>query len=173
MSFGRPHALYIIATGRRLRTQGLDEPSIDPKATAAELERELAGGKPAPSWTPPPLPDVVMPDLSSAFGAPAKRPEVMPGSYASPARTGPPYVRDEPEDIVICECGAAVSWAVYMDHHGTRPRDPDPPEGSGCVECECGEIVLDPGWLPYHRNGRNHRNRMSRKRAIAEIWRRP
>lgn len=70
--------------------------------------------------SPPPLPAVTMPDFSAAFGGPGQRPEVMPDSHAPPTRAGPPYVRDEPEDIVVCECGAAVSWAVYMDHHGSQ-----------------------------------------------------
>lgn len=74
--------------------------------------------------------------------------------------------------MVVCECGQAVSWAVYLDHHGSRPRDPDPTEDTTDeVECECGAFVLGAGWLPYHRHGQNHRDRMSRKRAVAALWR--
>lgn len=158
------HALYLIATSRRLAAHGLGAPSIDPKATAQALERELAGGDPAPSWTLPPLPKVVMPDLSAAFGG---------SSYAPPVRALPPVSpREERPDVIVCECGAAVSWAVYLDHHGCRPRDPDPTEDTTePVECECGAVVLGAGWMTFHRKGVSHRNRMSRKRAVAALWR--
>lgn len=83
-----------------------------------------------------------------------------------------PPRRDPKPDVVACECGAWVSWAVYLDHHGSRPRDPDPTEDTNDpAECECGEIVLGAGWLPFHRNGRCHRRRMMCKARIAAAWR--
>lgn len=77
---GRSHALYLSASMRRMSRLGVECPSIDPKATDAELLRELAGGAPAPSWTPPPLPDVPLPDLSAAFGASPGAPDDAPAS---------------------------------------------------------------------------------------------
>lgn len=70
----RSHALYVLTSARRLGRFGVDGPSIDPKATVEELEREFNGGEPAPSWTPPPRSSIELPDLSAAFGG-ASRPE--------------------------------------------------------------------------------------------------
>lgn len=79
--------------------------------------------------------------------------------------------RDPKPDVIPCECGAMVSWAVYLDHHGSRPRDPDPIEDTtDPVECECGQVVLGAGWLPFHRGGWGHRDRMARKAAIARAF---
>ena len=89
---GRSHALYLSAVARRMSRDGVDCPSIDPKATDAELERELAGGDPAPSWTPPPRSTIEIPDLSAAFGgfsaspgAPDDPASPSPGRDASPS----------------------------------------------------------------------------------------
>lgn len=74
-------------------------------------------------------------------------------------------------DVIVCECGAAVSWAVYLDHHGCKAREPDPTEDTTEeVECECGAFVLGAGWLKYHRGGRCHKDRMARKAAIARAF---
>lgn len=79
--------------------------------------------------------------------------------------------RDAKPDVIVCECGAAVSWAVYLDHHGCKAREPDPTEDTTEeVECECGQIVLGAGWLPFHRGGRCHKDRMARKAAIARAF---
>lgn len=82
-----------------------------------------------------------------------------------------PKTRDPKPDVIPCECGAMVSWAVYVDHHGSRVREPDPTEDTtDPVECECGQIVLGAGWLPFHRGGRCHKDRMARKAAIARAF---
>lgn len=78
------HALYVLTSARRMNRLGVGCASIDPKATDAELEREYDGGALAPSWTPPPLPDVVMPDLSAAFGGPSASPGAPDDDPASP-----------------------------------------------------------------------------------------
>lgn len=83
MSLGQ--ALYLIASARRMSRQGVGCPSIDPRATDEELKRELEGGEPAPSWTPPPLPDLPLPDLSTAFGgAPSARASADEAEEATP-----------------------------------------------------------------------------------------
>lgn len=82
---GRSHALYLSAVARRMSRLGVDCPSIDPKATDAELERELNGGEPAPSWTPPPRSTIEIPDLSMAFGGPSASPGAPDDDSASPS----------------------------------------------------------------------------------------
>ncbi len=130
-SAARAHALYLEALSRRMFRRGVDCPSIDPQATVAELERELAGGEPAPSWTPPPLPDIAPPDLSMAFGGPSRRDEAMPVPRA-PSHVAEPSVAYAPATPSTSSSNAPSTAPViaYTDGSGSTG---DKDAGAGVV----------------------------------------